>query len=455
MYEFLDGVHRSVIEYLSQLKHRRVSPASDAIAGMEELDIALPDKGLEPASVIRLLHQYGSPATVATAGPRYFGFVTGGSLPAALGANYLASAWDQLAGLYTASPISAALEATAERWLLNLLDMDSESAVGFVTGATTGNFTGLATARNVLLNRRGWNVEDKGLFGAPEITVVVGEEYHASLRKALSMVGFGRERVTKVPVDDQGCLRADAMPDVDDMTIVCLQAGNVNTGGFDPLSDIIPIAREARAWVHVDAAFGLWARASPQLRHVTDGIEQADSVATDAHKWLNVPYDSGLIFVRDRDAIVRTMSASASYLIESDRRENFHYSPEMSRRARGVEVWAALLSLGKDGVRELVERNCRQARSFAEQLEKAGFEILNDVVLNQVLVSFGDSSRTTRVIREVQNDGTLWVGGTVWQGTTAMRISVSSWATTDDDITMSVEAIVRIARSVSSQTITG
>ena len=455
MYDFLDGVHRSVIEYLSQLPHRRVSPSSDSIEQMGELDFPLPDQGVDPASVVGLLHRHGSPATVATAGPRYFGFVTGGVLPAALGANYLASAWDQLAGLYTASPISAALEATAERWLLNLLDMDPESAVGFVTGATAGNFTGLATARNVLLNRKGWNVEDKGLFGAPEITVVVGEEYHASLRKALSMVGFGRERVTKVPVDDQGCLRADAMPDVDDMTIVCLQAGNVNTGGFDPLSDIIPIAREARAWVHVDAAFGLWARASPQLRHVTDGIEQADSVATDAHKWLNVPYDSGLIFVRDRDAIVRTMSASASYLIESDRRENFHYSPEMSRRARGVEVWAALLSLGKDGVRELVERNCRQARSFAEQLEKAGFEILNDVVLNQVLVSFGDSSRTTRVIREVQNDGTLWVGGTVWQGTTAMRISVSSWATTDDDITMSVEAIVRIARSVSSQTITG
>ena len=450
MRQYLEDVNRYIIEYLSQLKSRAVAPTSDAIKGLSKLDFPLPEAGTNPTDVLALLHEYGSPATVASAGPRYFGFVTGGSLPAALGANQLASAWDQLAGLYAASPVAADLEAVAEKWLLDVLALDPASAVGFVTGATAGNFTGLATARNVLLGRKGWDVEDRGLFGAPEIKVIVGDEYHASLKKALSMVGFGRERVVKVPVDDRGRMRSDAMPEVDDMTVVCLQAGNVNTGDFDPLSEIIPTVRARGAWVHVDAAFGLWARVSSNLSHLADGIQESDSIATDGHKWLNVPYDCGLVFVRDREALVRTMSASASYLIDSGRRENFHYVPEMSRRARGVEVWAALLSLGRDGLRELVERNCRQARRFATAMTDSGYEVLNEVVLNQVLVSFGNPAKTLAVMQAVQEDGTLWVGGTVWQGRTAMRISVSSWATTDEDVEISIEAILRIAQTISA-----
>lgn len=449
MNSLLRKVNDSVTEYVSTIGERRVAPSSTDIDNLARLDIELPLQGMDPSDVVALLHKYGSPATVASTGPRYFGFVTGSVLPAALAANQLASAWDQLAGLYTASPVAAVLEQISEKWLLDVLNLDRQSAVGFVTGATAGNFTGLATARHALLKRCGWNVEEDGLFGAPEIRVVVGEEYHASLKKALSMVGFGSTRVTVVPVDDRGRMIADALPDIDEMTIVCLQAGNVNTGDSDPLATIIPQVHERGGWVHVDAAFGLWARASPSLQYLVDGIEQADTVATDGHKWLNVPYDSGMIFVRDREAIVRTMSASASYLIESNRRENFHYSPEMSRRARGVEVWAALLSLGREGLCELVERNCRQARRFAEALTKAGYEVLNNVVLNQVLVSFGSPAKTEQVIKAIQEEGTLWVGGTVWQGHTAMRISVSSWATTDDDVERSISVIVELADSKS------
>jgi glutamate/tyrosine decarboxylase-like PLP-dependent enzyme len=300
-------------------------------------------------------------------------------------------------------------------------------------------------ARTTLLERRGWDVEDQGLFGAPEIKVVVGEEYHASLRKALALAGFGRERVIKVPVDDQGRLRADQLPELDEMTIICAQAGNVNTGAIDDLQPICTAAQKANAWMHVDAAFGLWARVVPELAPLIEGLELADSIATDAHKWLNVPYDCGLVFVRNREALVRANTSSAAYLLESGKRENYFYSPEMSRRARGIEIWAALLSLGRQGLADMVSRDCRLARRFASGLEDAGFEILNDVVLNQVLVSFGPAEKTGEIIRRVAEEGTMWVGGTQWQGHTAMRISVSSWATTEEDIDRSLQALLKIA----------
>ena len=306
------------------------------------------------------------------------------------------------------------------------------------------NFSGLAAARNALLARVGWDVEAKGLFGAPEIKVVVGEEYHASMRKALGMIGLGRDRVHKVAVDDQGRMIAAKMPAVDEMTIVCIQAGNVNTGSFDPASEIINRAQDSGAWVHVDGAFGLWAKASPRYAHLAAGVELADSVATDAHKWLNVPYDSGLIFVGDREALTRAMTTSAAYLIESGLREGYYYTPEMSRRARGIEIWAALLSLGRDGLADLVDRCCRLARQFTDGLEKAGYSVLNDVVLNQVLVSFGNADKTKQVIEAVQNEGTMWASGTEWQGNAAMRISISSWATSEDDIEQSLVAIKRV-----------
>jgi glutamate/tyrosine decarboxylase-like PLP-dependent enzyme len=303
----------------------------------------------------------------------------------------------------------------------------------------------LAAARHAQLERVGWNVEEQGLFGAPPITVIVGEEAHASLYKALGMLGLGRNRVVKVPADGQGRMRADAFPRISGPTIVCLQAGNVNTGVFDPASEICPLTHEARAWVHVDGAFGLWAVAAPARAHLMAGFDQADSWATDAHKWLNVPYDSGLAFVRYPEMLRAAMTVSAAYLIEGESREPSHYTPESSRRARGVEVWAALRSLGRAGLADLIEHNCRFATRFAEGLRAAGYQVLNEVVINQVLVSFGEADLTRRVIAAIQDDGTCWCGGTVWQGHAAMRISVSSWATTEDDVERSLEAMLRIA----------
>lgn len=393
-----------------------------------------------------MLDELGSPATMGIAGRRFFGFVIGGSLPAALGANWLASAWDQNAGLFAATPIATVLEEVSLQWLLDVLSLPAGSGAAFVTGATVANFTALAAARHAVLGRVGWDVEARGLFGAPEIQVVVSDEAHPSLIKSLGMLGLGRERVVRVPVDEQGRMRADSLPVINGPAIVCLQAGNVNTGSFDPAHEICRHAHAASAWVHVDGAFGLWAAASPQYSALVNGCNDADSWATDAHKWLNVPYDSGLAFVRDPEMLRAAMSLTAAYLPQGDHREPSQYVPELSRRARGVEIWAALKSLGRSGLAELIERNCRSAKRFANGLRAAGFEILNDVILNQVLVSFGTPEETKRVIEAVQEDGTCWCGGTVWQGRHAMRISVSSWATADADVDRSLEAILQVAR---------
>lgn len=310
------------------------------------------------------------------------------------------------------------------------------------------NFTCVAAARHAVLERAGWNVEADGLFGAPSVTVVVGAEAHPSLFKSLGLAGFGRDRVVRVPVDGQGRMRADAFPALTAPAIVCLQAGNVNTGAFDPAAEIIPQAHDAGAWVHVDGAFGLWAAAAPSRAHLMRGYADADSWATDAHKYLNTPYDSGLAFVRAPEVLASAMAISAAYLPQGDAREPSSYTPEISRRARGVEVWAALRALGRAGVADLVERTCQHATRFADGLRAAGYEILNDVVFNQVLVSFGDAETTRRVIAGIQEDGTCWCGGTVWQGRTAMRISVSSWATTEADVDTSLDAMLRVARAV-------
>jgi glutamate/tyrosine decarboxylase-like PLP-dependent enzyme len=307
------------------------------------------------------------------------------------------------------------------------------------------NFTGLAAARHALLARQGWDVESRGLFGAPPIQVIVGAEVHVSVLKALSMLGLGRERVDKVPVDGQGRMCADMLPKISGPAIICLQSGNVNTGAFDPAQEICRRAGEAGAWVHVDGAFGLWAAATPQKSSLADGIAGADSWATDAHKWLNVPYDSGLVFVRDARHLAAAMSTHAAYLIEGRRREPCHFVPELSRRARGFEIWAALRSLGKSGLVDLIERCCRHATRFADGLEQAGYRVLNEVVLNQVLVEFGNAEQTRRVIKRIQQDGTCWCGETQWQGHVAMRISVSSWATTAADVEKSLAAMLKIA----------
>ncbi len=440
----MDAAKRAA-DYLNGLDNRRVGPSHESLIGLNKFNQPLQDDRIAPESVLQELDSLGSPATVASAGGRYFGFVTGGSLPAALAANLLAGAWDQNAVLGISSPTASALEKVSREWLNSVLGLEPTTEVGFVSGATMANFTGLAAARHALLDAQGWDVESKGLFGAPSIEVIVGNEVHVSLLKALSLLGLGRDRVVRVPADSQGRINASALPVIHGPAIVCLQAGNVNTGAFDPLEEIISKVRSANTWVHVDGAFGLWAAASPSKRHLIPGVEKADSLATDAHKWLNVPYDSGLGFVKDKRHLNAAMSASAAYLIEGEARDPHLFVPEMSRRARGIEIWAALRSLGRKGVAEMIDRCCAHAQRMAKELSAAGFEILNDVVLNQVLVSFGSPELTRRVIMGIQQDGVCWCGGTEWQGCTAMRISVSSWATTDEDIDKSLESIIRVA----------
>jgi glutamate/tyrosine decarboxylase-like PLP-dependent enzyme len=446
MYDILDEAARRAHRYLTALNSRPVAPGDAAVSALTALDEPLPQHSGDPAETLALLDRTVSPATIASAGPRFFGFVIGGSLPVALAANWLAGAWDQNAALYEVTPGVSRVEEVTLQWLIELFELPAGTGGGFVTGATVANFTALAAARHAVLDRAGWNVEADGLFGAPPITVITGEEAHPTLLKSLGMLGLGRSRVMRVAVDGEGRMRADALPRLKGPTIVCLQAGNVNTGGFDPFEPLIEQAHEGGAWVHVDGAFGLWVKAAPTRGHLARGLERADSWATDAHKWLNVPYDSGIAFSRDPHALRAAMAITAEYLpSESPHRNPCDFTPELSRRARGVEVWAALRSLGKAGLAELIERNCRQARRFADGLRAAGHSILNEVVCNQVLVAFGDAERTRRVISAVQKDGTCWCGPTVWQGHTAMRISVSSWATTDADVERCLAVMLRVA----------
>ena len=428
--------------YLDSLQARSVAPDCDAVERLSNsLEGSLPETGAAPEEVLAFLDDFGSPATIASAGGRYFGFVTGGTLPASLAANWMAGAWDQNSFSHISSPAVAQFESTALHWVKQALHLPAEAEGAIVTGATLANFTGLAAARHDLLRRCGWDVESKGLFGAPEITVVVGAEAHASLYKVLAMLGLGRDRVVKVPVDGEGRMRDDALPSIEGPTIICLQAGNVNSGAFDPAARILPWAKGSQAWVHVDGAFGLWAAAAPGLSHLMAGYGLADSWATDAHKWLNVPYDSGIALVRDREAMHNAMAVSADYLMLGQQRDAIDFTPDCSRRARALEIWAALKSLGRHGLAEMIERNCQQAQRFGEGLRQAGAEVLNDVVLNQVVVAFGDDATTDAVVKSVQDSGVCWCGGTKWRGRAAMRISVSSWATTDEDVERSLEAI--------------
>jgi len=445
--DLLQDAASRATRYLDDVRQRRVSPSPDALREMQRFAVELQDDSIDAAKVLAELDTLGSPATVACTGGRYFGFVTGGALPAPLAANMLAAAWDQNSGLEVQSPIAAHLERVCRDWMIALLGLPAQTEIGFVTGATMANFTGLAAARHSVLRAQGWDVEAQGLFGAPPLTVVVGDEVHVSLMKGLGMLGLGRERVVRVPVDGQGRLIAARLPAIDGPSIVCLQAGNVNTGAFDPIGEVAARLHGTGAWIHVDGAFGLWAAASSQKRALISGLDLADSLATDAHKWLNVPYDSGLVFVRDARALYAAMSANAAYFPEGQTRDPQRFVPEGSRRARAIEVWAALRSLGRRGLAEMIERNCRHAERFANELRKAGYQVLNDVVLNQVLVSFGAPEVTRRVIAAIQQDGTCWCGGTSWQGTLAMRISVSSWATSDADVEQSIAAIVRCARA--------
>jgi glutamate/tyrosine decarboxylase-like PLP-dependent enzyme len=391
--------------------------------------------------VLAFLDEFGTPATVASAGGRYFGFVTGGALPATVAAHFLATAWDQNGISFVGSPVAALVDEAAFRWLKDLFGLPAASLGAFVPGATAASFTGLAAARHHVLARAGWDVEQRGLRGSPEVTVIVGEEAHGSIFRALSLLGFGHGQLIRVPADDQGRIRPDALPQIAGPTIVCTQAGNVNSGAFDPAREIIAHARAGGAWVHVDGAFGLWAAASDKRRRLMDGFTDADSWATDAHKWLNVPYDCGIAVVREPDALRAAMSIHGDYLLLHEGTNAIDITLDGSRRARGIDVWAALRSLGRSGLEALVDRNCDQAAWLAKALTAAGLEVLNEVVLNQVVVSFGDDAKTKRVIASIQKNGTCWCGGTRWQGREAMRISISGWATTQADMEMTLEAI--------------
>jgi len=436
------------MDYVSEVDDRTVAPSESAVRNLDIFEEDLPETGKDEVQTIDLLDRIGSPATMASTGGRYFGFVVGGTHPAALAANWLSSAWDQNAGLTATSPVSAAIEKVCERWITEILPVAKGSAVGFVTGVTMANFSALAAARSAILAKLEWDVETRGLTGAPQIKVVVGAEAHASLFKALRLLGMGTDHIIRVPGDENGCMRKDLLPVVNANTIVCLQAGNVNTGGMDD-GRLVLEAKKYGAWVHIDGAFGLWTSASSSHRHLTTGYEYADSWATDGHKWLNVPYDSGVVICRRRDHLRKAMSVEGSYLDQPEERVPYKHTPELSRRARAIDIWATLRTLGKHGMDDLITRTCGFARQFAQHLSQAGFEILNEVTTNQVLVSFGSDSETLAVTRAIQADGTCWAGTTVWRGRVALRISVSSWKTTDNDVTKSIQAIIKCARMVS------
>jgi glutamate/tyrosine decarboxylase-like PLP-dependent enzyme len=442
----LQDACRRALHYLAGLADRPVAPSAAAVSALRRLDVPLSGSGRDPAEVLALLDEIGSSATVASAGPRYFGFVTGGALPVAQAAGWLATAWDQNAALAVMSPTAVALDTVALRWITELLGLPAGTGGGFVTGATMANATCLAAARDHVLTQHGWDAADQGLVGAPPVTVLVGAEVHAAVRKALGLVGLGRGRARPLPADDQGRIVPRDLPALSGPVIVCLQAGNVNSGASDPFIPLIAWAREQGAWVHVDGAFGLWAAACPATAEQLAGVTGADSWAADAHKWLNTPYDCGVALVRDAAALAAAMQAPAPYLPGTAEREPMHFTPQSSQRARGVEVWATLAALGRDGVAALVARTCQLASRFAEGMREAGFGVLNDVVLNQVVVDFGAAARTESVIAAVQREGTCWCGPTSWRGRTAMRVSVSGWATTDADIDKSIAAVRAASR---------
>jgi glutamate/tyrosine decarboxylase-like PLP-dependent enzyme len=425
----LESAAAAAIAYVRSVDARRVFPDAADIAALAAFDEPLPEDGTDVAETLGLLDRVGGPATVASTGSSYFGFVTGGTHPAALGAAWLADAWDQNAALPVMSPVAAKVGEVVRGWLVDVLGLPEGTLAAFVTGATVANASCLAAARDSLLTSQGWDVPNDGLFGAPPLDVVVGERVHSTVSKSLSMVGLGRTRVHVVPADEQGRMRADLLPDVPGPVLLCAQAGEVNTGAFDPFEPVADWVAERAGWLHVDGAFGLWAAADPSRRELVRGIDRADSWATDGHKWLNVTYDCGIAFVRRPDDLRRTFAATAAYLPPSDVFEAMHHTPQSSQRARQLEVWAVLRTLGRHGVARLVADTCAAAGSIATRLGEADFDVLNDVALNQVLVRWIDGPTTERLMAALQADGRVWCGSTQWGGQTAMRISVSSWKT--------------------------
>ena len=440
--ELLETAKQYAFSYLDAVLDRNAVPSAAALEALAVFDEPLPNNPAPPTDILDQLQTHGLCNLSAQGGGRYFGFVNGGILPVSLAARWMADAWDQNAALYVMSPLSSKLEEVCERWLVSLLGLPEGTAAGFVSGSSVAILCALSAARDALLLRQGWNARENGLWGAPRLRVVLGEQAHSSVIKALSLLGIGTSLLTFAPVDDQGRIDPDRLPPLDSNTLLILQAGNVNSGAFDPLDQLCARAREAGAWSHVDGAFGLWAAASEHKKHLVQGIELADSWSTDAHKTLNAPYDNGIVFCRDRTALVQTMQANGSYLVYSRQRDNMLYTPEMSRRARGIELWAALKSLGRAGVGELVDQLCANAVYFADRLTEAGFRVLNDVVFNQVLAVCDTPEQTKATLSHIQAGGVCWCGGAVWAGEPVIRVSVCSWRTTKADIDQSVSAFV-------------
>jgi len=449
--EGLEAARHAALAYLDGLAKRPVYPTPNAIAALRGFVETFPDRPGGAREIVEQLDRLGSPATVATAGGRYFGFVIGGTLPAALAARWLADAWDQNSILYTLSPVNAVLEEVCESWLRDIFALPEETAAGFVNSTATAILCGLAAARWRLFQRLDWDINAKGFAGAPRLRIVTGDHTHATVMKAVALLGFGTDTVERVPVDDQGRLLVDRLPPLDDRTILILQAGNVNSGAFDPLVPLCDAARAAGAWVHIDGAFGLWAAASPRLAALCDGLGKADSWSVDAHKTLNAPYENGIVLCRDREALVAAMRTSGSYLLYSDQRDGMLYTAELSRRSRAAELWATLKALGRDGLATLVETFHDHAVRFAEGLRVEGFDILNDVAFNQVLVGCTDQAEADKMAAHIQESGESWVGGALWFGRPVLRISVCSWATTAADIDRGIAAFVAARQAVSRE----
>ncbi len=430
-------------EYMDSLDAGRVIPDAESIAALEALDEPMPEGPSDPSAILRTLHETGSRAAVSQSGGRYFGFVNGGNFPVAIAAKWLSDAWDQNSALFVMSPIAAILEEVCEKWIVDLLGLPAETAAGLVSGSSTATLCALAAARNALLLKQNWDVHQDGLFGAPPLRVVLGEQAHSSVIKALSLMGIGKNQLIWAGVDEQGRILPERLPALDENTLLIAQAGNVNGGAFDPLDTLCGMANRAGAWIHIDGAFGLWAAASGEKRHLIAGFEGADSWSADAHKTLNVPYDCGIVLCRRRQALVQAMQASGSYIQYSQHRDAMLYTPEMSRRARGVELWATMKYLGKSGVGALVEELCHNAQYFAERLSGRGFKVVNDVVFNQVLVRCDSPEKTAATLKCIQEGGELWCGGAEWRGEPVIRISVSCWRTSRQDVDACVEAFVR------------
>jgi glutamate/tyrosine decarboxylase-like PLP-dependent enzyme len=438
-------------DYLSKIQDRNVFPDETALQNLQKFDEPLPQHPGDPKKIINLLHTVGSPATVATTGGRYFGMVVGSAYPTVMAAKWLATVWDQLSALYVTSPVSNKLESICEQWIVDILGLPEKTVAGFVSGTSMATMCGIAAARYELLKRAGWDVISKGLFGAPQIRVIIGAEAHSTVYKALSLLGLGKDRIEVVPVDSQGRMKADSLPELDNTTLLILQAGNVNSGGFDPFDELCEKAQKSGAWVHIDGAFGLWAAASQSKQHLTSGIEKADSWSVDGHKTLNTPYDCGIVLCNHPEALVTAMQATGAYILYGEQRDSMLYTPEMSSRSRAIELWATMKVLGRDGIEELVDMLCARAQQFAGEIRAAGFEVLNDIEFNQVVVACHSEEETRKILTHIQQSGECWCGSGNWHQQPVIRVSVCSWATTAEDLSRTVRAFVKARECLDNQ----